>query len=85
MSKNDLLNSFIEFCKENSFEENNHQIEIINQLDKFINPKRNILDYLFNSKNKLCFYLQGNVGVGKTMLLNFVYTFFNRKKVKTSF
>jgi cell division protein ZapE len=85
MSKNDLLNSFIEFCKENSFEENNHQIEIINQLDKFINPKRNILDYLFNSKNKLCFYLQGNVGVGKTMLLNFVYNFFTENKLRLHF
>ena len=85
MSKNDLLNSFIEFCEENSFEKNNQQKKIINELDKFINPKKNILNYLFNSKNKLCFYLQGNVGVGKTMLMNFAYNLFSDSKLRLHF
>ena len=85
MSKNDLLNSFIEFCKENNFEKNNHQIEIINQLNKFIYPKKNLLNDFFNSKNKLCFYLQGNVGVGKTMVLNFVYNYFTGSKLRLHF
>ena len=76
MLKNNLLNLFKEYCKENGFEQNSRQIEIINQLNKFINPKKNILNYLINKKNKLCFYLQGDVGVGKTMLLNFVYNNF---------
>jgi cell division protein ZapE len=85
MSKNNLLNSFIEFCKKNGFEENHHQIEIINQLDSFLNPKKKILNYFFNSKNKLCFYLQGNVGVGKTMVLNFVYNFYTQNKLRLHF
>ena len=85
MPKNDLLNSFIDFCEENSFEKNNQQKKIINELDRFINPKKNILNYLFNSKNKLCFYLQGNVGVGKTMLMNFAYNQFSDSKLRLHF
>jgi cell division protein ZapE len=85
MAKNNLHNSFIEFCKANDYEENHQQIEIINQLDKFIYPKKTIINYLFNSKNKSCFYLQGNVGVGKTMLLNFVYDFFKENKLRLHF
>ena len=85
MPKNDLLNSFIDFCEENSFEKNNQQKKIINELDRFINPKKNILNYLFNSKNKLCFYLQGNVGVGKTMLMNFAYNLFSDSKLRLHF
>lgn len=63
MSKKNLQDSFIEFCKKNNFEENNQQIKIINQLDNFINPKKNIFNYLFNSKKKLCFYLIGRAHV----------------------
>ena len=48
MLKNNLLNLFKEYCKENGFEQNSRQIEIINQLNKFINPKKNILNYLIN-------------------------------------
>ena len=32
MSKLNLQDSFIEFCKKNSFEKNNHQIEIVNSI-----------------------------------------------------
>ena len=85
MLKNNLLNLFKEYCKENGFEQNSRQIEIINQLNKFINPKKNILNYLINKKNKLCFYLQGDVGVGKTMLLNFVYNNFTENKLRLHF
>ena len=34
---------------------------------------------------KLCFYLQGNVGVGKTMLLDFVYNHFIENKLRLHF
>ena len=73
MSKLNLQDSFIEFCKKNSFEKNNHQIEIVNLLDQFLHPKKNFFKNLFINKNKFCFYLHGNVGVGKTMILNFIY------------
>ena len=73
MSKFNLQDSFIEFCKKNSFEKNNHQIEIVNLLDQFLHPKKTFFKNLFINKNKFCFYLHGNVGVGKTMILNFIY------------
>jgi cell division protein ZapE len=73
MSKLNLQDSFIEFCNKNSFEKNNQQIEIVNSLDKFLNSKKIFFKNLFKSRYKLCFYLHGNVGVGKTMILNFIY------------
>ena len=85
MSKKNLQDSFIEFCKKNKFEINNPQIEIISLLDKFINSKKNILSKIFKTKNKLCFYLFGGVGVGKTMILNFVYDQLNIKKLRIHF
>ena len=44
MSKINLQDSFIEFCKKNKFEINNPQIKVISLLDKFINSKKNILN-----------------------------------------
>ena len=73
MSKKKLQNSFKEFCKQNDFEVNHQQIEIINLLDRFLYQKENFLSRIFKKKEKLCFYLYGKVGVGKTMILNFVY------------
>ena len=85
MLKNNLHNSFVEFCKENNFEINNQQIKIIYKLDKFINPKKTVFDYLFNTNKKLCFYLYGNVGVGKTMLINFLYDQLLINKIRIHF
>ena len=82
MFKENLHNSFVEFCKKNKFEINNQQIKIIDQLVKFIEPKKTIFNNIFNSKEKLCFYLHGNVGVGKTMLTNFVYEHLINKKTR---
>ena len=73
MSKINLQNSFEEFCKKNKLEINSQQSEIIDLLDRFFNKKENFLSRIFKKKKKLCFYLYGNVGVGKTMLLNFIY------------
>ena len=85
MSKIILQDLFLEFCKKNKFDINDKQIEIVNLLDKFIHPKRNLLNLFFNSKKKLCFYLWGNVGVGKTMLLNFFYDKLEKKKLRQHF
>ena len=85
MLKNNLQDSFIGFCKKNGFEENNQQIKLINKLDRFINQKKTIFNYLLNTKKKLCFYLQGNVGVGKTMLLDFAFNHFAEKKLRIHF
>jgi cell division protein ZapE len=80
-----LNNSFKEFCKQNKFEANVQQLEIIDLLNTFLNTKEKFLSILFKKKEKLCFYLHGQVGVGKTMLLNFVYDRLDIKKHKQHF
>ena len=85
MSKINLLNSFKEFCKKNKFEINFSQIKVIVELDKFLNSKKTIFNSIFKKNNKLCFYLVGSVGVGKTMILNFVYDQLNIKKLRLHF
>ena len=81
MSKMNLQDSFKKFCEQNGFEENTQQKEIIYLLDKFFNNKDTFLSRIFKKK-KLCFYLHGKVGVGKTMLLNFVYNSLTIKKYR---
>ena len=81
----DLKNSFKAFCEQNKLEVNFQQIKIINLLDSFFNHKETILSRLFKKKEKLCFYLYGKVGVGKTMLLNFVFDRLKLKKNRQHF
>jgi len=83
MSDN-LQQSFLRFCKINQFENNPKQVEVINMLEEFISSKKNLLD-IFKKDRKLCFYLHGGVGVGKTMLLNFLYSKIEVKKVRMHF
>ena len=79
MTKMNLQDSFKDFCKKNKYEVNTQQIQIIDLLDNFLNHKEKFLSRILTKNKKLCFYLHGKVGVGKTMLLNFVY---NRLKIK---
>ena len=79
-----LQNSFNEFCKKNKFEINKKQSEILKTLEEFIFPKNKLLNF-FSKKVKSCFYLYGNVGVGKTMIANFVYDQADIKKTKFHF
>ena len=79
MNKTNLQNLFKGFCRQNKLEINSQQIEIIDLLDEFLSQKKNFLSKFFKRKKKLCFYLYGKVGVGKTMLLNFV---FERLKIR---
>ena len=60
MSKKNLQDSFIEFCKQNKFEINNPQIEIISLLDKFINSKKNILNRSLKQKINFVFIYLGS-------------------------
>ncbi len=76
---------FQEFCESNKFEKNDKQIEVINLLEKFFNNETKS-SFFFKKKNsKSCFYLHGNVGVGKTMILNFVYNTVKIDKTKSHF
>ena len=85
MTKMNLQDSFIKFCKQNKLEINSQQTEIIDLLDKFLNRKEPLLNRFFKKKKKLCFYLYGKVGVGKTMLLNFVYDRLKVRKYRQHF
>ena len=80
-----LQDSFEEFCRQKKFEINSQQKEIIYLLEKFLNHKKTFLSSFFQKKEKFCFYLYGNVGVGKTMLLNFVYDRLEMKKQRQHF
>jgi len=83
MSEN-LQQSFLRFCKTNQFEINPKQVEIINLLENFISTKKRLLN-IFQKDRRLCFYLHGGVGVGKTMLLNFFYNNIKIKKNRIHF
>ena len=71
-----LKKIFLNYCLKKKLEINDNQMKIIEALIQFYKDcfKRNILKILFSkSINKNGFYLVGDVGVGKTMLLNFFY------------
>ena len=73
----DLNNLFLDYCNSNGFEVNQGQIQIIKQFENFKDEYLNssFLDFFKSKKEKkLGIYLHGDVGVGKTMLLNFSLT-----------
>tara|TARA_Y100001958_G_scaffold151809_1_gene137224 strand:- start:151 stop:1188 length:1038 start_codon:yes stop_codon:yes gene_type:complete len=79
-----LQDSFKEFCKKNKYEINKKQLEILKNLEVFISPENKLFNF-FLQKNQSCFYLYGNVGVGKTMLANYVYDQIKNRKNKFHF
>ncbi len=85
MIKINFKKNFEEFCKSNKFERNEKQIEVVDLLQKFIKSKIKSLFFFKNEKFKSCFYLHGNVGVGKTMILNFLYDMVKVNKKKYHF
>ena len=85
MIKINFKKKFEEFCKSKKYEKNEKQIEIVNLLEKFLNNKTKSLLFFKNRNFKSCFYLHGNVGVGKTMILNFAYDLIKSNKMKSHF
>jgi len=76
---------FINHCKKNNLEINPNQLDLIEKLNQFynLNFNKSFLKKIFSKNNsKLGFYLQGDVGVGKTMILNFFYENFKNKENK---
>ena len=81
-------NLFIAHCKTNSFEINQNQIKTIESLNDYYHNNFNhnlLLNFFKKNTNKLGFYLQGDVGVGKTMILNFFYDNFKLTKQRLHF
>ena len=74
---------FLNHCKKNNLEVNVNQIYLIEELNHFhnLNFDKSFFKKIFSRKvSKSGFYLQGDVGVGKTMILNFFYN--NLKSTK---
>ncbi|MDC1010838.1 cell division protein ZapE [Candidatus Pelagibacter sp.] len=83
-----LKKLFLKHCIKKKFEINQSQIETVNHLQDYYtqNFKKSFFNKLFNKKeNKLGFYLTGDVGVGKTMILNFFFDHIKEKKLRLHF
>ena len=82
-----LQKEFISYCNNQQLEVNSNQIEIVKKLEQYY--KENFQSYfskLFSKKySKKGFYLYGDVGVGKTMILNFFFDRLKEKKLRLHF
>ena len=79
---------FLNHCEDKQYEINQNQIDIIDKLKDFYssNFNKNFLKKFFKKeKSKLGFYLVGDVGVGKTMILNFFFKTLKEKKMRLHF
>ena len=79
-----IKKNFLKYCIKNKFEKNFQQIKTLELLNKFYlknYSSKSIISRIFKkNKKKLCFYLYGDVGVGKTMILNYFFDNLNIKK-----
>jgi len=76
-----LKKQFLKYCSDNKFQQNDEQIKALDLLVDFNQnnfSSNTLFNFFFKTKKKLGFYLYGDVGVGKTMLLNF---FLNNIKI----
>ena len=84
-----MKKKFIDYCISNKFEQNSKQIETLELLIDFYSNNlisKNIFSKFLNKKSeKLGFYLFGDVGVGKTMILDFYYNHLFIKKNRMHF
>ena len=73
------------FVKKKKFEINKKQFEILKSLQKFFTPKKKLISIFSKKSNKLCFYLYGKVGVGKTLILDHIFKELDLKKKRSHF
>tara|TARA_B100000787_G_scaffold60083_1_gene43877 strand:- start:609 stop:1661 length:1053 start_codon:yes stop_codon:yes gene_type:complete len=79
---------FIDYCKKKSLESNEDQINTVENIKYFYqaNFGNSFLSNLLSKKKiKQGFYLQGEVGVGKTMILNLFYENLDQSKYRVHF
>ena len=83
-----LNQSFQNYCKKNNLEINPNQLNLINELNNFynLNFNKSFLKKIFSKdSSKPGFYLYGDVGVGKTMVLNFFFDQVGESKLRKHF
>ncbi len=74
-------------CNTQNLEFNPNQIILVKKLDNFYkeNFKSTLLNFFSKQSSKKSFYLYGDVGVGKTMILDFFFNLVNQKKQRIHF
>jgi cell division protein ZapE len=83
-----LKKQFLDYCSNKKFQQNDAQIKTLELLvgfNKTASFKKTLLRLFMKSEPKLGFYLYGDVGVGKTMLLNFFFDHLNIQKKRMHF
>jgi len=78
---------FNKFCNNNNLEINNFQVEVIKKLKIYSrNNFKSFLLKIFSKEYRFkSFYLFGDVGVGKTMILNFFFENLKIRKLRLHF
>ena len=86
MAKN-LEEKFKLYCNSENLEINQNQIIVIKKLQNYFNEnfKKSFFNFLSKQDSKKAFYIFGDVGVGKTMILDFFYNSLNEKKKRNHF
>ena len=82
-----LQKEFISHCNSQQLEVHSNQIEVINKLEQYYqeNFQSYLLKFFLKKTSKKGFYLYGDVGVGKTMILNFFFDHLKEKKLRLHF
>ncbi|MDC3049511.1 AFG1/ZapE family ATPase, partial [Candidatus Pelagibacter sp.] len=82
-----FVKEFKLYCKKKNLDVNSHQIKLIKILEEYykLNYKSFISKFLSKKNYKKGFYLYGDVGVGKTMILDFFFNLVEGKKLKLHF
>ena len=82
-----FVKEFKLYCKKKNLDVNSHQIKLIKTLEEYykLNYKSFISKILSKKNYRKGFYLYGDVGVGKTMILDFFFDLVEGKKLKLHF
>jgi len=78
---------FLNYCNSENFEINENQIKVAKKIQDYYKKNfKSFFSSLFSKEYfKKCFYLYGDVGVGKTMILNFFFNEVKEKKLRLHF
>jgi len=78
---------FVNYCNEQELEVNTNQVDVIQKLEQYFQNNFKSFFFKFFSKQSLKkgFYLYGDVGVGKTMILDYFFNQVDEKKLRQHF
>ena len=84
---NTFEKKFVNYCNEQELEVNTNQVDVIQKLEQYFqNNFKSFFSKLFSKQSlKKGFYLYGDVGVGKTMILNYFFNQVDEKKLRQHF